>query len=462
MPHYRLESDIAHARADVFDWHLRDGAFDRLTPPWADVRVLEKSGGPEDLGRVVLQVKRGPLSVRWVVVHTAFEPGKLFQDEQESGPFSTWIHKHEFSDTGAGHTHYVDDVEWELPASAISELALGTSVERELDRMFRFRHLRLARDLELHSRYGGDRLRVAVTGASGFLGTLLTSFLTTGGHDVVRLVRRKARADDEVMWDPDRGTVDTEALGAVDAVVHLAGESISGGRWSRDKKRAIMESRVRGTQTLVRALGGMSSRPSVLVSASAIGIYGNRRDEVLDVSSKTGQGFLPDVCRAWEGETRALRGKGVRVVNLRLGLVLSPAGGALGTMILPFKMGVGGRLGSGRQYVSWIDADDAVGMIMHAIRTPDLEGPINGTAPHPVTNATFTTTLGRVLGRPTLVPVPKFAVRTMFGEMGERLLLEGQRVLPRKVLDSGFRFQCEALEDSLRYQLGELEDAGPS
>jgi len=441
----------------VFDWHLREGAFERLTPPWADVRILERSGGPADLGRVVLQVSKGPISVRWTVVHTVFEPGIEFRDEQESGPFSRWVHSHLFSDDADGGTRYVDSVDWELPASALSGLALGTSVERELKRMFEFRHARLARDLELHKRYAGATLTVAITGAGGFLGSQLSSFLTTGGHRVLRLVRRKARRDDEVFWDPARGTVDTSGLEGVDAVVHLAGESISGGRWNSDKKRAIMESRAAGTRTLVQALASLGKPPSVLVSASAIGIYGDRGDEVLDTNSRPGSGFLPEVCRAWEGETRALARTGVRVVNLRFGLVLSPAGGALGTMILPFKMGVGGRLGSGRQYVSWIDADDAVGMIMHAIRTQSLDGPINGTAPHPVSNATFTTTLGRVLSRPTLIPVPRFAVKAMFGEMGERLLLEGQRVLPRKALDSGFRFQCESLEDSLRFQLGEME-----
>ncbi len=463
MPEYLLKSDLPYPPTDVFDWHLRPGALERLTPPWADMRVLERSGGPADQGRVLIQVRRGPLSMKWDVQHTDYEYGRLFRDVQRSGPFSEWNHAHRFEDAEAGGTRYIDQVQWELPASALSELALGTSVERELDRLFVFRHARLRADLDRHAAYSSRPLTVAVTGASGFLGSQFVAFMTTGGHRVIRLVRRDTKGEDEVKWDPRTGAMDTGRLEGVDAVVHLAGESISNGRWNAEKKQRILESRSKGTEGLSKALAGMRSPPKVLVTASAIGIYGNRGDEPLDEDSKHGKGFLPEVCGVWEDATRPLQRTGsTRVAHVRFGLVLSPAGGALGTMLLPFKVGVGGRLGSGRQYVSWIEADDAVALLLHTIMTPQLVGPVNGTAPQPVSNATFTSTLGRVLGRPTLLPVPRLAVKAIFGEMGVRLLLEGQRVLPKRATESGFKFRFDSLEDALRFQLGEERKKGES
>ncbi len=461
MPEYRLTSDLPYPRTQVFDWHLRPGALERLTPPWADMRVLERTGGPSDGGRVLLQLRRGPLSIKWDIRHTDYEYGRLFRDEQRSGPFSVWNHAHRFDDDESGGTRYSDEVEWVLPASVLSGLALGTSVERELDRLFVFRHGRLRADLDRHATYSDTPLTVAITGASGLLGGQLVTFLTTGGHRVLRLVRRQARTDDEVQWDPATGKLDGDRLEGIDAVVHLAGEPISGGRWTAEKKKRILDSRSKGTEGLSRALADLRSPPKVLVTASAIGIYGDRGDRALDESAKPGSGFLAEVCQVWEDATRPLARRGTtRIAHIRFGLVLSPAGGALGTMLLPFKVGAGGRLGSGRQYVSWIDADDAVALVLHTIKTPELRGPVNGTAPQPVSNATFTSALGRVLGRPTLLPVPRFAIKAMFGEMGVKLLLEGQRVLPKRALDTGFTFRFASLEDALRFQLGEERSGG--
>ena len=394
MPKFHLDSVLPHPRTGVFDWHMRPGALERLTPPWADVRILHREGGPATRGVVKLQVKRGPLSMNWEVRHTDFEPGALFKDEQVSGPFSTWVHTHRFRDAEDGGCQYIDDVDWSLPAGAVSKFLAGTSVERELDRLFEFRHRRVRMDLDQHAKMDGRPLRIAISGSSGFLGTELRHFLTTGGHQVLRLVRRAAVSDDEIEWDPQAQTVDLERLEGVDALVHLAGKSISSGRWTPERKRAIYRSRVNGTKTLALAVSRLSRRPSVFVSASAIGFYGPHGDRAIDESAGPGKGFLSDVCEAWESAAGPLRGTSTRVVNLRFGLVLSPAGGALGTMLLPFKVGVGGRLGNGRQYVSWVDVDDAVGMILHAIRAERLRGPVNVTAPQPVTNATFTSVPG--------------------------------------------------------------------
>lgn len=455
MPELVHEQRLPFPVADVFAWHMRPHALERLLPPWENARVADRSGSIEDGGRVHVRIRRGPMTLNWRVRHTAFESGKRFRDEQESGPFASWAHTHDFEAAEDGGMVLRDRVEWQPPLGSAASIFTGAVVERELGRLFAFRGRRLTHDLGRHHGYKGRPLTVAVTGASGFVGRALCDFLSTGGHTVLPVVRRKADPDKgEIQWDPMEDRIDGERLEGADAVVHLAGESLSGGRWTPAKKKAIWKSRVAGTRVLVKALNALRDPPEVLVSASAIGVYGNRGAARVDENSKPGKGFLPDLCQVWEAEANKAKRSGVRVVNLRVGLVLSPAGGALGTMLLPFKLGVGGRLGSGRQYVSWIDHDDLVAMIFHAATTPSVRGPTNATAPNPVPNATFATVLGRVLKRPTLLPVPSLAVKGLFGEMGTTLLLEGARVLPEASRRVGFEFAFPGLEESLAHQMG--------
>lgn len=449
------ESEIPFPTREVFAWHMRPGALERLLPPWEDVRVVSREGGIEDGGLVRIRAKRGPISAELQLRHTAFEEGRLFRDEQVAGPLESWVHSHEFEPKGSGATLLRDRIEWEPPGGAAGQIFARGVVEAELKRFLAFRGIRIARDMARHAIYRGPPLTVAMTGASGFIGSALRHFLTTGGHRVLPIVRRKPRAGgDEIFWDPMEGRIDQDRLEGIDALVHLAGESLSRGRWTPAKKRSIWRSRVEGTRLLVQTLNALRNPPRVLVSSSAIGFYGNRGAERLTEASGPGKGFLADLCREWETQAMGARRSGIRVVLLRTGLVLSPAGGALGTMLLPFKMGIGGRLGSGRQYVSWIDHDDLVALIFHTITNPSVRGPVNGTAPHPVPNATFTTILGRVLKRPTLVPVPSLAVKGLFGEMGRALLLEGARIIPDAAARTGFRFDIEGLEQSLNFQLG--------
>ena len=298
-------------------------------------------------------------------------------------------------------------------------------------------------------------MNILVTGASGFIGSALMPVLVSGGHRVTRLVRAQPRPGQvEVHWDPAVGTVDMAGLEGMGAVVHLAGENLAAGRWTAERKVRIRESRVKGTQVLCEALARLAQPPNVLVCASAIGYYGERGEEVLREESPPGSGFLAEVCRAWEAAAAAAVHKGVRVVHLRTGVVLSPAGGALAKMLTPFKMGIGGKLGSGRQYMSWIALDDMLGVISHVLATTTLQGPVNAVAPHPVTNREFTTTLGRVLSRPTLFPMPAFAARLAFGEMADELLLASTRVEPARLLASGYQFRHPQLEGALRHMVG--------
>lgn len=303
-------------------------------------------------------------------------------------------------------------------------------------------------------------MQVLISGASGMVGKILQSVLVQEDRQVRRLTRHKEEGDD-IPWDPAAGKLDASALEGVDAVVHLAGENISSHRWTAAQKARIRDSRVRGTQLVSEAIARLERKPQVLVCASAIGYYGDRGDEILDETSPPGSGFLPDVCRAWEAATAPAAQAGIRVVNLRFGVILSPTGGALAKMLPPFRIGAGGRLGSGRQYMSWITLDDVVDVISYVLTTEKVAGPVNVVSPTPVTNAEFTQTLGRVLGRPTIFPVPAFAARLAFGEMADALLLASTRVMPRALEAAGYEFHFAGLEHALRHLLCKDIDSSP-
>jgi len=304
-------------------------------------------------------------------------------------------------------------------------------------------------------------MRILVSGSSGLVGSALVPHLMTGGHTVVRLVRPRragpvsaAARESAVTWDPTAGTIDAAALQGIDAVVHLAGESVAAGRWNKARKARIHDSRIDGTRLLSAALARLDRPPQVLVSASAIGYYGSRGETILCEDSPAGTDFLSRVCREWEDATGPAAARGVRVVQTRFGFILSPAGGGLKKMLPPFKLGAGGRLGDGRQYLSWVSIDDVVGAVEHALRTGGLRGPVNVVAPNPVTNATFTRVLARVLSRPAFLPMPAFAARLVFGEVADALLLASQRVEPARLTQSAYRFLHPELEAALRQLLG--------
>ncbi len=447
---YKRSVRIACSVADAFAWHERPGALERLTPPWEHVELLKSSNGVTDGERVVLRSKVGPSWITWEVEHFDYASGQQFCDRQISGPFAHWEHFHRFADDGDGGCVLTDEIHYTLPGGAVGAMA-ATQVERRLEQMFTYRHAVTKADLELAPVVAG---RLLVSGASGLIGRSVVAFMQTQGWRVDRLVRRTAKADNEIQWDPRKEMVDWSDDYECDAVLHLAGANVAEGRWTKNRQAEILQSRTESTRTLVKQLQNLRSLPGVFLSGSAIGIYGSRGDEELSETSDRGKGFLADVCRDWEAAADAAESLGMRVVKLRTGIVMSPAGGALAKLLPIFKGGMGGPLGDGQFWQSWISMDDWLRAMRHVLVTGSISGPVNFVAPAAVRQREFAQTLGNVIGRPSFVPTPALAVRAMFGRMADEALLASARVRPDALQDAGFEFLHPSLENALRHVLG--------
>jgi len=453
MPIFERRSVMPAPAEEVFAYHARPGAFGRLVPPWSRVRLLDESGDLSG-GSIAFDVRVGPVRRRWVGETGSALPGAQFVDRQVEGPFASWEHVHRFVPVDAGHSELVDHVEYRLPAGDLTDLVAERAVGRVLTRAFRFRHERTRLDLERHAVWvDRPRITVAISGASGLIGSHLADYLTTAGHRVMKLVRGGEAGPGEVSWDPSTGTLDHVVLEGVDAVVNLSGASLAG-VWTARRRREILESRVGATRTLAEAIATMDRPPAVFVSASAVGAYGSRGGEAVTEQTSRGDGFLAEVCRAWEEAAGPARDAGVRLVTPRFGLVMSAAGGALAAMLPAFRMGLGGRIGDGRQYWAWIALDDLLAALEWVIHDDALAGPVNMTSPEPLTNAAVTKTLGAVLSRPAVLAAPAALVRHGTLGMGEEMLLAGVRAVPALLNAVGFPFAFPRLEAALRYELG--------
>ncbi len=460
---FTLRSPMPVSAEELYAWHARPLAFQRLQPPWERARVVNQEGTfGTDGHRVTIRTKTlGPVHTTWLAEAFDFQPGRRFQDRALKGPFAHWNHTHLMIPDGDRAAHLEDHIEYRVPLGVPGRLFAGRMVRRRLARMFAYRHFITASDLRRHAQFAHQpRLTVAVTGSRGSVGADLVPFLTTAGHKVIRLVTGNATPpyDDGTHWVSWKPTepLDPKTFDGVDAVIHLAGDNVAEGRWNDAKKKKILDSRTIPTGHIARAVAAVPAerRPKVFVCASAVGAYGSRGDELLTEDAATGTGFFPDVVRAWEAACDPARAAGVRTINLRIGVVLSLAGGALAKQLLPFKMGLGAVLGTGKQWVPWITANDVVGAIEHALHTTGLHGPVNAVAPHPVTNREFTKTLGRVLRRPAFFWLPRFALRQMFGAIADDALLASMNALPAKLLTNGYEFDHADLEPALRFLLG--------
>lgn len=455
MSTFEYTSTIDASPSAVFEWHARPGAFARLVPPWAPVR-LEDSEGIAEGDRAVLRLGREPLALRWIAEHHDVEEGRQFCDRQVQGPFVHWDHLHRFEPVGEEEgCRLLDRIDYELPGGLLGEWAAAW-LEDELQRQFAYRHRVTARDLALHRHYNpeGRSLTVAVSGASGLVGSQLVPFLTAGGHEVKRLTRSEPTGQDEILWDPRRDRIETDKLEGLDAVIHLAGENVFG-RWTTDKKQRIYSSRADGTRLLAEALAELDDPPEVLVSSSAVGYYGDHGTDVITEDSEPrGSAFLTEVCEAWEAATEPASAAGIRTVQMRTGVILTPAGGALRLMLPAFWLGLGGRVGARNQFFPWITLDDALGGFYHALRTDELEGPVNLSAPNPVTMQQYTDELAGVLHRPAFLDVPSSVVRAVGGQMAEEMVLTSARVVPERLQDTGYEFGYGTLRDGLAHVLG--------
>lgn len=450
----------------LYNWHARPGALERLTPPWQQVRVVERRRG-EDHPRIGngaiarMAVGLGPVSMPWVAEHFDHDPPEGFSDRQLSGPFGSWTHRHGFIDNGDGTSELDDRIEYRAPAGMVGSVLLGGKLAGDLDRLFWFRHERTRRDLERHVD-SGEPKTIAIAGSSGMIGSALAAFLSTGGHHVIRLVRDRAEPDptdgiEQRWWDPAGRSISPYTLSGVDVVVNLCGENIAGGRWTEKRKASLERSRVGPTSLLARTIASLpaADRPRVLINASGAHAYGDRGDEPLTETSGWGDGFLASLVRKWEAATRPAEAVGVRVVHARLGMVLGAGGGALKALMTPTRVGLGGPIGSGRQWWPWIGLDDAVGALHHAMNHEDLAGAVNICAPNPATANDVASAIAEAARRPAILGLPATAARAVMGEeMAGDMLLASTRAEPTRLGETGFRWLRPTLAGAIGWELG--------
>ena len=466
---YTSRLPVPVSAAELFRWHERPGAFERLSPPWQPVS-LKQHQGIRDGDTAVIRMG-GRVGLDWVADHRGYDDGCLtgdgacqFEDVQRSGPFADWHHVHRMLPDGDASV-LEDDVTFRLPLAPLAEPVGGGIALAQIERMFAYRHRVTHEDLRRHHEAGAAPMTVAVTGASGTIGRALTAFLQGGGHTVVRMVRSRPEVgsrspqDRAVYWNVDRGEIDVAGLADAgpDAVVHLAGEPVTALDGTTEARRRIWESRTKGTQLLASALAALPTPPRVLVSASASGYYGDRGDRRLTESSAPGSTFLAEVCQAWEASTRAAEDAGIRTVHARIGLVTTPAGGPLQKLAPVTALGLGGWPGDGAPFWSWISLDDVVYALHHAILDDGLSGAVNLSAPEPVRMREFVRALADVQNRPAALRVPERLVRLAGGELAEALALTSIRMIPQRLLDRGFRFATPDLRTALAHTLGHLD-----
>ncbi|MBT5614576.1 MAG: TIGR01777 family protein [Euryarchaeota archaeon] len=465
MPTNYKHETVVNADIDTtFAWFEHEGSFRRLMPPW---EVAQEVRADDSLEVGSQRVFKFPapgapfINLTWVAEHTGYDKPNYFADTMVKGPFWKWDHDHYLKEEN-GVTTVVDDVTYSVPfgplGMLVDKVLGGSLVTGRISSMFKAREFRLKRDLDNHAKFlDMPRKKILVVGSSGLIGTQLVAFLDTGNHEVWRLVRRVTDSNkNEISWNPDKGEINAKELEGFDVVIHLGGVGIGDKRWSKKRKAAIRDSRVNSTELLSKTLASLENKPDLFMMASAIGYYGNRGDEELDESSTSGEDgyFLTDVCKAWENSANPAKNAGIRTVHMRTGIVISAVGGALGKMLLPAKMGGGGPIGSGKQWMSWISMDDQIYSMYHLMMSEGVSGEYNLTAPNPVRQKQFAKDLGRVLRRPAFAPLPGFMMKIMFGEMGARLTLDSQRVLPKNLQESGYEFIHTDLQSALSDSLG--------
>ena len=460
MPVYKHVAAYDAPVDDVWAWYDSPGAFRRIMPEWEGIRPVQ-AGALVDGAKTKFRVQLGPLRPMWIARHYGVVSGEVFNDVMEKGPFGKWDHEHRFVSTGSATSEIHDTIEWKLPFHPLTFWTAPFTVKGRMNQMFAYRTLRVQEDLKRIALYA-DRPKqsVLISGSTGLIGMQLTAFLQAAGHEVTRLVRPSTKLPSDVqhepcvVWNDQTGEVLEGSMEGFDTVIHLAGAGIGDKRWNAQRKALIESSRTVPTEKLVHLFSQLEQPPKTFLCGSAVGIYGNRGDEELTEESAPGDNFLATTCLNWEAAGAAAKDAGIRTAWIRTGIVTTPMGGALQKLLLPAQLGAGGPAGGGRQYYSWISLDDQIYATYHLMMNEDCEGVYNFTAPQPVTQKQYAKALGRVLRRPAFAPAPGFMLKIMLGEMAQALVLDGQRVLPNRLLESGYVFQHSDLESCLRQCLG--------
>ena len=463
MPTFTHEAKFSAKKQEIWNWYNSDGAFRRIMPEWEGIQPIN-AGRLVNGDETIFKVKLGPIRQKWVAKHHSVIPGESFADKMMKGPFGAWDHHHTFQAESDGTTSVIDNVEYKLPVHIFTGWSAGFTVLPRMKQMFEFRSVRVANDLnQIQKTSSLPRQRILVSGSTGMIGLQLCAFLEAAGHDVHRLLRPSTKlptdvdSDKVVRWNDLTGEIIEGDMNGFDTIIHMAGAGIGDKRWSKKRLKLIRDSRIIPTENLAKIVAGLDSPPKKMLCSSAIGFYGNRGTEVLDENSNPGNDLLSNLCKDWENSSNVAKDAGINVIHLRTGIVMSPLGGALAKLLLPAQMGAGGPVGGGKQMQSWISLDDEIYAIHHLMMKEDSHGVYNLTAPNPVSQKQFAKTLGKVLRRPAFAPLPGFVIKILFGQMGKKLVLEGQDVRPTRLLESGYEFTHSELESCLRSCLGKFK-----
>jgi uncharacterized protein len=448
---FTFQSSLPVSAEEAYHWHIKPGALKRSVPPWKRVKLLSSASTPEKEGSLLhFKLRWGPFKANWILKQQHCIPNQEFSVVQLKGPFRTYSHVHRITPIDALSCNLVDEVTYSLPF-----FLSNSFVQKEMLRYMTWRHALLQADLKTYDRYPRKPLRILLSGASGFIGSGLKNFLELGGHQVISLVRHKKNLPkDAIYWDPISGDVESKDFEGFDAVIHLAGASIAEGRWTKKRRQELFSSRCRDTWLLSQVLCRLYQTPKTVICASAIGIYGDRGDEVLTEESSPGEGFLADLCVHWEKATETIENRGARVVHPRFGVVIGANGGMLSKLLPIYRLGLGGKIGSGNQIISWIGIDDLFGGIYHCLMKESIRGAVNLTAPNPLPQREFAKLLAKNVGRPAIIPMPAAFLKMGLGrDKAQEIILSSQNVKPEKLLKTGYVFRDSDLKTVLLTQL---------
>ncbi|MEC9491517.1 TIGR01777 family oxidoreductase [Flexistipes sp.] len=454
---FKKELVVDYEVEKLFGYHERPGVLRRLTPPWVNAEVLREPDNLYAGSSAVIRLKKFGIKLNWEASHTEYDKNKFFKDAQIKGPFRFWQHSHYFKNISAGSSKLTDFVEYELPLSALLDIAAGRSVRKELGRMFCYRHSVIKNDLSVIEKYDVPEKKILISGSGGVIGRELTTLLKMMGHKVYKLIRKKSSRADEIVYEPYSGYI-SDSLEGFDIVIHLAGDPIGKGRWTDNKKKAIRESRINTTRFLVERIKQLETPPEVFFSASAIGYYGDKGETVVDEECEKGANFISDLCWDWEKEALKLKDT-CRIVTGRFGVVLTLKGGALKEYYNFYRFGLGFKIGRGEQWVSWISLDDALYSVLECIFNKKIQGAVNIVSDLPVKQKDFAETLANFMKRPVILKLPPSFVCGLFGQKGKEILLEGCRVTPSKLKEQKFTFFYNDLSSALLHLMGGKHDA---